>query len=441
MPATPSSYLTGLLGDPEITALMSEPALLSAMLRVESSLAKVEGRLGVIPTVAADGIVAAAEKLWIEPSALVEDVARDGVPVPGLIRRLRDEVGEPYADYVHFGPTSQDIIDTAFVLTSLAALAVLDARLAAIVEKLAELAEQHSGSLMAGRTRFQLASPTTFGLKLAGWALPLHRHRARLIELRKRLSCVSLSGSTGNLASLGSAGEAVEAALAEELSLQVPAGAWHNARDTIVELGHWLALLTGALGKMGADILLLAQNEIGEVRAGGGGRSSTMPHKANPVGAEALVALARMNADRVATLHHAMLHTHERDGTAWTMEWVIVPDMAVGAGASTHLAGDLLATLEVDTEAMRARVTVAPGLLASELAVSALSAAMSRQDALRAVESAAKSAVDTHRTLVEVLEEALGPVIDWPRLRALDAVVEAASSRARRICAELRRPI
>jgi 3-carboxy-cis,cis-muconate cycloisomerase len=442
LPAWPSSYLTGLLGDPEITALIGEPALLREMLRVESSLAKVEGRLGVIPSQAADAIVTAAEKLSIEPAALAKDVARDGVPVPGLVRRLRDEVGEPYADYVHFGPTSQDIVDTAFVLTSLAALVVLDARLAAIVENLGELAEQHAGALMAGRTRSQLASATTFGLKVAGWALPLHRHRARLLELRNRLSIVSLSGSTGNLATLGPAGEAVEAALAEELNLSVPAGAWHNARDTIVELGHWLALVTGSIGKMGADFLLLAQNEIGEVRTGGGaGRSSTMPHKANPVGAEALVTLARMNGDRVATLHHAMLHAHERDGAAWTMEWLIVPELAVAAGASTRLAGDLLATLEVDTEAMRARATAAPGLLASELAVFALSAVMSRREALRAVESAAKSAVEARRTLVDVLEEALGPVIEWGRLRAMDAVVEAASFRTRRMLTELRRPI
>ena len=410
------SYLTGLLGDPEIAALIGEHAMISAMLRVESSLAKVEGRLGIIPRVAADAIVRAAETLSIQPSDLVEDVARDGVPVPGLVRRLRDEVGDPHADHVHCGPTSQDIVDTAFVLTSLAALAVLDARLAASIEKLSELAERHAGALMAGRTRSQLASPTTFGLKVAGWALPLHRHRARLIELRIRLSCVSLSGSSGNLATLGPAAEAIEAALAEELGLGVPTGAWHSARDTIADFGHWLAMVTGSLGKIGADILLLAQSEIAEVRVGDAGGSSTMPHKANPVVADALVALARVNADRVATLHHAILHAHERDGAAWTTEWMIVPDMAVAAGASTRLARDLLATLEVDTEAMRARATAPPGLVASELAMSALSAAIGRQEALHAVQNGGE---ERHRRQTDAGRRPRGETRPDRRLEAL----------------------
>ena len=440
LPFSPT-YLDGLFGDPEIAAHVGAPAAIRSMLDVEGRLAKVEGALGIIPVASAEAIAAAADVLEIDLGELALATARDGVPVPELVSRLRNAVGTVHADHVHVGPTSQDVVDTAFVLTSRSALAILDARLEALVEAIAGLAEEHMRTLMAARTRFQVASPTTFGLKAAGWALPLHRHRSRLAELGRRLFSLSFAGASGTLASLGPSGPAVEAALAGELGLAVPAGSWHSARDNLAELGGWLALVTGSLGKIGLDLLLLAQNEVGEVSLGAGGASSTMPHKANPIEAEGLVSLARVNADRASSLHHAMLHAQERDGAAWASEWMILPEMMVAAGAATRLATRLVEVLRVDAGRMAARLSEPPGLLLSEPAVASLAQAMPRHEAVSLVRAAAARARERQMTLIDVLEESLGPIVDWHRLRSMQETLDAAALRTRRILNELRQPL
>ena len=187
---------------------------------------------------------------------------------------------------------------------------------------------------MVARTRFQQAIPTTFGLKVAGWLAPLLRHRQRLAELLPRLLVVQLGGAAGNLAALGDRGVEVMEDLARELGLACPPMPWHSQRDGLIELAGWLSLVTGSLGKLGQDVLLLAQNEVGEIREADGGGSSTMPQKSNPIRAEALVTLARSNATLVAGMHQAALHAHERDGAAWQLEWKILPDMVLAAGSA-----------------------------------------------------------------------------------------------------------
>ncbi|WP_191057602.1 3-carboxy-cis,cis-muconate cycloisomerase [Geminicoccus harenae] len=435
-----SAMLGGLLGDGTLGALLDDRARIRAMLQVEVALARVQGELGIIPEAAGVTIAATAVALEIEPAELAAGTAKDGVPVPTLVKALRKAVGAPHADHVHFGATSQDIVDTALVLTIAEVLEVIAGRLHSSIELLAALAERHAATIMAGRTRFQLASPTTFGLKAAGWAAPLRRHLDRLAELRPRLAVVSLAGASGNPASLGERGGEVEAALARELGLGVAIAPWHAARDTVAELAGWLSLVTGSLAKIGLDVLLLAQNEVGEVRPGSGGGSSTMPHKANPVAGEVLVALARSSAERVAAMHHALLHAHERDGSAWLAEWLNLPDLLVAAGAASRTALTLLQDLVVDAEAMTERATAAPGLLFSEPAVFALAAVMPRGEAEAQVAAAAKTALAEGRHLVDVLAESLGPVVDWPALRRLDGTVAAATKRTRAIVQALRAP-
>jgi 3-carboxy-cis,cis-muconate cycloisomerase len=435
-----SAMFRGLFGDEAISALLDDRARIRAMLRVEAALARVQGRLGIIPEAAATAIAATAFMLEIEPAALAAGTAKDGVPVPALVKALRAAVGEEHADHVHFGATSQDIVDTALVLVVTEALEVIAGRLRDGIELLAGLAEQHASTVIAGRTRFQLASPTTFGLKAAGWAAPLRRHLDRLAELLPRLTVVSLAGASGNLASLGTRGPEVEAALAQELGQGLAIAPWHAARDTIAELAGWLSLVTGALAKVALDVLLLAQNEVGEARPGSGGGSSTMPHKTNPVAAEVLVALARSSADRVASLHHALIHAHERDGTAWLSEWLSLPDLLVAAGASSLAALPLLQNLLVDAEAMTERATAAPGLLFSEPAVFALAAVMPRGEAEDHVAAAARTAIANGRHLVDVLAESLGPIVDWAALRRLDGMVAVATERTPAIVRALRAP-
>ncbi|MEZ5906016.1 MAG: lyase family protein [Geminicoccaceae bacterium] len=211
------------------------------------------------------------------------------VPVPALLRQLRGELAPQLRPLLHLGATSQDIVDTALVLQLGTVLDLLAGRLRAVLEALLDLAGTHERTVMLARTRFQPALPTTFGVKVAGWLLPLARHLARLGELRPRLLVVQLGGAAGTLAPLGDCGTAVMDELALELGLASPPMPWHSQRDGLLELAAWLAQVAGLLGKLGTDVLLLAQGEVAEAREAAGGGSSTLPQKANPIRAEALV--------------------------------------------------------------------------------------------------------------------------------------------------------
>jgi 3-carboxy-cis,cis-muconate cycloisomerase len=413
-----SSALFGpLVSDTEIAALFDDSERLRRMLQVEAALAKVEGRLGVIPAEAGIRIAAAAASLHPDPAALAERTARDGVAVPALVAALRLAVAKADRSYVHWGATSQDVVDTAFVLTVKDALVHLERRLVDLVRALGRMADRHRRTIMPGRTRFQPAVPISFGAKVAGWMAPILRDLDRLAELDPRLCVLSFGGAAGTLSALGERAGSVEAALAAELGLGLPAAPWHAARDCMAELGAWLALVSGTLGKVGQDLVLLSQFEIAEIKLGESGGSSTMAHKQNPVGPELLVALARFNADRVGSLFNAMIHANERDGAAWTLEWLTLPEMAVATGAATRIATEIVAGLTVDEAAMRAHVTGAPGLLLSEAAVFALAEHMSRAEAESLVKDAAGQAVKSGDHLIDILSRLSDAPVDWSRLR------------------------
>ncbi|MDR6293322.1 3-carboxy-cis,cis-muconate cycloisomerase [Inquilinus ginsengisoli] len=416
------SALTGpLLSDAETAALFTDRTVLRTMLKVEAALAEAQARCGVIGAGAASAIAAAAGALDPDPAALAARTAEDGVPLPALVATLRQAVaasaGDEAAQAVHWGATSQDIIDTGLVLRLRRAIGILDGRIAALVTALAGLADAHRGTVMPGRTRSQQATPISFGLKVAGWLAPLLRDRDRLRELKPRLLLLSFGGASGTLGALGGDGIAVEAALAEVLDLAVSPMPWHAQRDGIAEFAGWLALVTGTLGKIGRDLILLAQNEVAEVRPGAGGGSSTMPQKSNPVGPEALVALARFNAGMVGQLHHAMLHEHERDGAAWQIEWLALPQMLVATGAALNHAVALSGSLKVDAVRMAAQLEASHGLLLAEAASFALSAHMPRPEAQRLVKAAATRATATGRHLFDLLAETSDVPVDWPALR------------------------
>ena len=337
--------LGGVFGDAEIAALFSVEAELRAMVAVEIALAQVQGAQGIIPADAARAIADRLAGFTPDPAELTDSARANGIIVPGLVTSLRAEVGAPHGPYVHWGATTQDIMDTGLILRLRDALGMMAARLDTLIALLAEGARQHAALPMAARTRSQVATPTTFGLRLAGWLAPLMRCRDRLAELSPRLFVVQCGGAAGTLGVFGERGVAVMEGLAAELDLAAPAKPWHSERDTIVELAHWLALVTGVLGKMAGDVILMGRSESRELRAGQGGGSSTMPHKANPVAAEAIVTIARHNAGQVGAVHQAMLHAEERDGAAWALEWMVLPQMVVSTGAAlahgVTLAGDL----------------------------------------------------------------------------------------------------
>ena len=294
-------------------------------------------------------------------------------------------------------------------------LEILEDRLVRVAERLAALAERHRSTLMAARTRSQQALPTTFGLKAANWLLPLLRHRQRLAEIKPRLLVVQLGGAAGTLAALNGQGLALMAALAEDLGLGLPPAPWHSQRDNLVELAGWLALVTGSLGKLGRDLVLLGQSEVAEVRPGTPGASSTLPHKSNPVAAETLVTLAAYAAGRVASAHQAMVHEHERDGAAWQLESLVLPELAVATAAALGHAEAVLADLVVDDARMRQNLEATGGLVLAEAASFALAAHMPRSDAQALVQEACREAASGGH-LIEILRERTSAPVDWPLL-------------------------
>ncbi len=336
--------LSALVGDPEIEALFTDDADLAAMLRFEMALAKAEAAAGLIPDDHAAGIAGACATFVADWPAMRAGLARDGVVVPELLRQLRAAVGEPAGRSLHRGATSQDVVDTSLVLRLAPVLDMLDGRLVALGAALAHVAERDGAIPLMAQTRMQQALPFTAADKVRTWRAPLGRHRDRLVELRPRLLLLQLGGPVGTRGELGDAAEVIAADMARTLGLG-EAEPWHSQRDGIVAFGGWLALVAGSLGKMGQDVALMVQNEVGAVRLAGGGTSSAMAHKQNPVSAELLVTLARFTAGLAGTLGGAMLHENERSGSAWTLEWLVLPQMLVATGTALRRALSLVAGL------------------------------------------------------------------------------------------------
>ncbi|WP_353643324.1 3-carboxy-cis,cis-muconate cycloisomerase [Mesorhizobium sp. WSM2239] len=331
--------LSGLFGDEEVEALLGLESELAAMLRFEIALAEAEAEVGVIPAEAARAIANALAGFKPDIAALRNGVARDGVAVPELVRQMRERIGTPQADRLHFGATSQDVIDTALVLRLKPVLDLFERRLDRLAERFDQLDKRFGKNPLMGRTRMQAAIEISVGDRIRSWREPLVRHKARLEALRPSLLAVQFGGAAGTLDKLGGKGAAVRAALAQKLGLSdVPQ--WQNQRDRIAEFAGFLSLLTGSLGKVGEDIALMAQAG-GEIAMGGAGGSSAMPHKQNPVAAEILVTLARFNATQISGMHHALVHEQERSGSAWSLEWLILPQMIVAAGSALRLAAEL----------------------------------------------------------------------------------------------------
>jgi 3-carboxy-cis,cis-muconate cycloisomerase len=340
-------WLSPLLGDAETARHFTPEAELRAMMAFEVALAKAEAAHGVIPAEAAATIALAAGTFKPDMAALAIATARDGMVVPDWVEQLRRAVGAPHGTHLHFGSTSQDVLDTSLVLRLKPVAEILDTRLAKLDERLAELSRKHGDQALMAHTRMQQALPIAWADKIAAWRAPLMRHRQRLAELQQRLLVVQFGGPVGTLEKLGDKGAAVTATLARELGL-APADSWHTARDNLAEFAGWLSLVTGSLGKIGQDIALLAQNEIAAVTVTGGGKSSAMHHKANPVLAEILVTLARYNAAQLSAMHQALVHEYERSGAAWTLEWMVLPPMVVTTGAALARGLALLEALRIN---------------------------------------------------------------------------------------------
>lgn len=369
MPASPadSALYRGLFSDDETAALFTDSAEIRAMLLVEGALARVQGELGVIPESAAAFIDRSSREVMIDPAALAAGTAVNGVPVPALIAAFRKAMEAPdHARYLHWGATSQDIMETGQALRLRRVIALWETRLDDLARQLARLARDHAALPMAARTYGQLATPTSFGAVVAGWGHPLLRHRKRLAAVRDDLAVVSLGGAAGTLSALGPEGPAIRAALARALGLGDPGHGWHSERDRIGTFAAWMAGLASSLGKMGEDLLLLTQSGVSEVALSGAGGSSTMPQKQNPVGPSVLVALARQVIALSGVVQGAGLHRQQRDGAAWFTEWLSLPQLCILTGRALSLALDLSHRVTPDAQAMARGLDDGAGLIRAE---------------------------------------------------------------------------
>lgn len=337
---------SGLFGDPELAGLFSDAAEVEAMLAFEAALAGAQAEAGLIPAHASGVIIELCNSFAPDREALRAGMARDGVAVPDLVKQVRAQLPDALAPHFHFGATSQDVVDTALVLRLKHAVGILETRLNGMIEALRELEERFGTNRLMGRTRMQDALEISVADRLRDWRLPLERDLVRLDEIKPRLLVVQLGGAVGTLEKFGSKGAEIVQSVASQLDMGVPEKSWHNQRDTIVELSGWLALVTGTLGKIGQDIALLAQNARGEITLSGGGGSSAMPHKSNPVAAEVLVSLARYTVGLGGTIGQSLVHEQERSGAAWTLEWLVLPQMVMATGSALLLGQRLLDSVE-----------------------------------------------------------------------------------------------
>ncbi|MGN6548688.1 MAG: 3-carboxy-cis,cis-muconate cycloisomerase [Pararhizobium sp.] len=339
-------FLSGLFGDDAAARYFTAEAELRPMIAFEAALARAEAEEGLVSPEAADAIADLCEHFRPDMDRLREATARDGVVVPELVRQMRETIGEPHAAVLHFGATSQDLIDTSFVLRLRPALALCRTRLEALVATFERLEAEEGRKPLLARTRMQAAIAITAGDRLRTWREPLLRRLADLPLIEESVAVVQFGGAAGTLDRLGEKGRAVRQRLAAALGLQPPRTSWHSERDRFARLAGWLSTVTGSLGKFGQDVALMAQNSIDEIAVAGGGGSSAMAHKRNPVKAEALVALARLNAVHVSGAHHAMIHEQERSGAAWSLEWMILPQMVMTTASALGLALALAGSIQ-----------------------------------------------------------------------------------------------
>jgi 3-carboxy-cis,cis-muconate cycloisomerase len=356
------SIFEGFLSTSETLGAFSDRAFVDAMLRFEAALARAQAAEGLIPESAAHSIVSSCKVELFDVAKIVRESSRAGSVAIPLVKALREAVGLFNADaapFVHFGSTSQDVIDSAMALVTREAVALIETDLAKAADALLHLAVTHAETPMLARTLMQPASVTSFGFKCAGWAAPLVRSRIRLRDAAKHALQLQLGGAVGTLAQMKGQGAAVRKRMAKELGLGDPGAAWHTQRDEWVALGCELGLITGSLGKIAVDIALLGQYEVAEVAEPsepGRGGSSAMPHKRNPVASMVAIAAAHRAPQRVAALLGAMPQQHERALGAWQAELAEWPQLLMSAHGSVRAMAGALPGLQVDAARMRANI-------------------------------------------------------------------------------------
>jgi 3-carboxy-cis,cis-muconate cycloisomerase len=410
MPATiiDSTIFGNMFSTPAMRQVWSDESRTQKYLEIERALAKVQGGLGIIPQEAADEIVRNCDVSKIDMVRLREKTEKIGYPVLGVVSQLnalcRDKLGE----YCHWGATTQDITDTATVMQIRAGLELVDADLVEISVALARLARDHRDTPVIGRSNLQQAIPVTFGYKMAGVLAAIERHRERLAQLKPRVLVGEFGGACGTLASIEKGAMQTQAGLMQELGLGEPLIAWHTVRDNIAEVGAFLGLVGGTLGKLAMDVKLMMQTEVAEVYepfALGRGSSSTMPQKRNPISCCYIHAAVSVLRQHAAALMDAMIADHERSTGPWEIEWIVLPEAFCLLAGALKQAKFVLQGLEVDAARMRSNIDLTNGLVMSEAVMMGLGRHIGREHAHDLVYDLCRAAIRDDRPLIDLLAE------------------------------------
>lgn len=429
-----SQIHSSLFADGDLTKLLADGSDVAHMIAFERALAIVQGRLEIIPAMAAREISEKLADVQIEPARLAAGTRSAGVPVPALVAELRKQLSAEAGAWLHWGATSQDVIDTALVLQAKVALEILGARLEKLIDTLERQSKRHENQLMAGRTRSQVSTPVTLGYRIAQWAHPLIDAENALPALRSAVLRVQFGGASGINSAIAPDGTAVSAALALELGLE-DSPSWHVNRTPILALAGWLQQVTSALAKMAGDLALSGRTDIAEVSSGTGGGSSTMPQKANPVQAETIQVLNSIAISAQAGLAAAASPLEERDGTAWPLEWHFLPQMLLAAGAALVHAEELATSLQANETNLAATLASNAEIMAETASFVLARNGISRAEAKDLVAAAAKDPAPFAEALARI-----SPVsLDWQKELDPQQVVAPARDMSARIFQTRRR--
>ena len=420
-----SRFLGSLFSTPEMKNVFSDSSTLARYTETEVALALAEGKLGLIPTDAAKTIAERAPQIGLDMDRLERETHNVGYPILPLVHQLAEGLGDA-GKFLHWGATTQDIMDTALVLQIRAGLDLVEADLRGVAAQLRRLSAEYRDTPMAGRTHLQHALPVTFGLKTAIWLGMVERNLERLQQLRPRVLVGQFAGAGGTLASLGTHGLDVQVAMMAELKLGVPETTWHTARDGLAETAQWLGLVTTSLAKMALDVSLMMANEFGEVFepfVQGRGASSTMPQKRNPISCEVMIGAAKTVRHLAGLALDGAVQDFERATGPWQAEWVALPEAFLHTAGAVSQALFMLTGLEVDTQRMRQNLDSTGGLIVAEAVMMGLAPALGRNEAHDVVYAACRIALEQKRTLADVLK-ANDDVTRLVSLAQIDAMCE-----------------
>jgi 3-carboxy-cis,cis-muconate cycloisomerase len=400
-----SALFRDAFGTPAMREVFSDHALVARYIEVEIALAKAEAGCGVIPADAAAAIAKHPGISALDIDLLRQETDNVGYPILPLVQQMSRQCGEA-GRYVHWGATTQDIMDSAVVLQLREGLRLVEQDIAELRRILADLSRRYRDTPMAGRTHLQQALPVTFGYKTAIWLAMFDRHAERLAQLKPRVLVGQFAGAAGTLASLGAKGLDVQQALCEELGLGVPVSTWHVARDGFAEAVNFLALVTGSLGKIALDIMIMASTEFAEVYepfVKGRGASSTMPQKRNPISSELMLAASKAVRQNAGLMLDAAIQDFERATGPWHAEWIAIPESFVLTAGALHQAKFALRGLIVDEAQMAKNLDISRGLIVAEAVMMGLAPQLGRQEAHDVVYDACRAAAEQHITLAQAL--------------------------------------